>query len=256
MNTIVEQLRAQIRSVETENRNDEGEVIGHGCAELDQLLPGVGYPRGSLVQWITSGGQGGNYLALQVAKQACLAGGALVVIDPLSEFYPPAAASMGIRLENLIVLQPTDRNDLLWAIDQSLRCPAVAAVWNVYGGLPIIDEIWFRRFQLSAEASGCIGLFVQPLVAARRPSWAEVQWLVHSRRQGTVDGLSSPVQHCQLELRRCRGGQVGQTIQIKLDPVQGSLLADSASPQFQLQHAHQPPCPLPASTTNRLPMAS
>lgn len=240
MNSIIEQLRLQIRSVETQNRNDDGTIIGNGCEAMDQLLPVRGYFPGSLVQWITAGGEGADYLSLKVASQACAHGGALVVIDPLQQFYPPAATAAGINLENVIVLHPNDRNDLLWSIDQSLRCPAVAAVWNPFGALPPIDELWFRRFQLSAESSGAIGLFVQPLIAARLPSWAEVQWLVSSFsrnllnqaervNQGCSTESTNSNQFCQLELSRCRGGQVGRKIQVCIDLISGTISANSTT---------------------------
>ena len=156
---LIDQLRDRIRQVETANRITDNEFIRNGCQAIDQLLPERGYPRGSLVQWITAGGAGADLLSLLVARQACQDGGALVVVDPLHQFFPPAAAALGINLDNLIVLQTGNRepaesplknpaafdlqqtsssdNDLLWAIDQSLRCPAVAAVW---GPLEKIDE--------------------------------------------------------------------------------------------------------------------
>ena len=119
---------------------------------------------------------------MKVAQEAASRGGAIVIIDPDRQFFPVAAAAMRLPMEQLIVLQSSSQpgagaidHDLLWAIDQSLRCPAVAAVW---GPLPKIDDRWSRRFQLSAESSGCLGLFVRPLSVARQPSWAEVQWLV------------------------------------------------------------------------------
>lgn len=180
---LLDQLRNQIRGVETAGRMDDGVRVSSGCAAIDRLLPGSGYQRGTLIQWLTSGGQGADYLSLLVARQACQDGGALVVLDPLNQFYPPAAAAIGVNLDNLIILRTENlagseqelQVDLLWSIDQALRCPAVAAVW---GPLDRIDERWFRRFQLSAETSGCLGLFVQPIPAARQPSWAEVQWMV------------------------------------------------------------------------------
>ena len=203
---LVDQLRNQIRGVETAGRISDEVRISSGCPAVDRLLPGNGYQRGTLIQWLTSGGHGADYLSLLVARQACADGGALVVFDPLNQFYPPAVAAIGINLDNLIVLRnPTPggsqtsqhrsfasavnnnprhsasdlsdelQNDFLWAIDQALRCPAVAAVW---GPLDHINERWFRRFQLSAESSGCLGLFIQPICAARQPSWAEVQWVV------------------------------------------------------------------------------
>ena len=270
---IIKQLRDRIRQAETVGRIDNGNLVTNGCEAIDRLLPDAGYPRGILVQWISGGGHGADYLSLRVAKQACEDGGALVVVDPLNQFYPPAAAAIGINLDNLIVLRSghagnhsitgakkiamssttntTSDNDLLWAVDQALRCQAVAAVW---GCLPAIDERWFRRLQLSAESSGCLGLLVQPPSAARRPSWAEVQWVVGMGVDTTLRQASAPRnpdthqsdaafhsdgwqknsddchpdgwQHAQLvrlQLTRCRGTHTGKTINIAINHITGNV---------------------------------
>ena len=257
---MIERLRNRIRKVETASRVDDEARISSGCVAIDRLLPGGGYQRGALVQWLTGGGQGADYLSLLLARQACADGGALVVFDPLNQFFPPAAAAVGINLDNLIILRTDQANqeletDLLWSIDQSLRCPAVAAVW---GPLDHIDERWFRRFQLSAESSGCLGLFVQPIRQARQPSWAEVQWLVssvpghrtpadESRRSrspnGTFDNgelygtqvppggrdqpsaqINSPRnQLVRLQLTRCWGTQTGKTVNLSINTVTGNV---------------------------------
>ena len=231
---LLDQLRNQIRNVETAGRIDDGIRVSSGCAAIDRLLPGSGYQRGTLIQWLTSGGQGADYLSLLVARQACQDGGALVVLDPLNQFYPPAAAAIGVNLDNLIVLRTENlagseqefQTDLLWSIDQSLRCPAVAAVW---GPLDQIDERWFRRFQLSAETSGCLGLFVQPIQAARQPSWAEVQWIVSHVREPNgppVEAGISPThseQQVRLQLTRCRGTQTGKTVNLSINTITGNV---------------------------------
>jgi hypothetical protein len=249
--SILHQLREKIRAVETENRRDDGSLVKHGCEALDRLLPEGGYSRGTLVQWISGGGQGAEYLSLRVAQQACRSGGALVIADPCKQFFPPAAAAMGIDLNHLIVLQTANENDLLWGMDQALRCPAVGAVW---GWLDVIEERQFRRFQLSAESSGVIGLFLQPYAAARKPSWAEVQWLVGmggfpfssacssdratslqtshpaSEEPTSLQSFSQPVSDkptsfrtVSLQLTRCRGTHTGKSIRLTIDPVTGVI---------------------------------
>lgn len=250
-NSSLHQLREKIRAVETENRRDDGILIKHGCEAIDRLLPDGGYSRGTLIQWISGGGQGAEYLSLRVAQQACQSGGGLVIADPCKQFFPPAAAAMGIDLNHLIVLQTTNEKDLLWGIDQALRCPAVGAVW---GWLDGIEERQFRRFQLSAESSGAIGLFLQPYTAVRKPSWADVQWLVgmgasssekvaslHSsydgftRLQTSSDRLmrlqtssdkfdkSAGLRIVSLQLTRCRGTHTGKSIRLTIDPVTGVI---------------------------------
>ena len=240
---LVAQLRDRIRQVETTNRIDDGSLVKNGCTAIDHLLPEKGYPRGTLVQWITAGGSGADFLSLRVAQKACEDGGALVVIDPLNQFFPPAAAAIGINLDNLIVLRTgsqSSRNtgrattsttetitgkatashqDLLWAVDQSLRCPAVAAVWG-----PLeINERWFRRFQLSAESSGCLGLFLQPPASAKQPSWADVQWLVGISNSSPTDNLPQHSQLVRLQLTRCRGTHTGKTIYVAINHITGNV---------------------------------
>ena len=240
---VVSQLRNQIRSVETAGRVDGQARVSSGCAVIDRLLPGGGYQRGTLVQWLTGGGHSADYLSLLAAKQAAVDGGAIVVFDPQHQFYPPAAAAIGINLDNLIVLKGASSktwsssqcseneeldSDLLWSIDQALRCPAVAAVWGSPGR---IGERWFRRFQLSAESSGCLGLFVQPIAQIRQPSWADVQWWVSNsevggrRSEGSYSDLRIPTSdfELQLQLTRCRGSQTGKRINLSINTITGNV---------------------------------
>jgi hypothetical protein len=128
-------------------------------------------------------------------------------------------------------------NDFLWSIDQALRCPAVAAVW---GPMETIDVRWFRRFQLSAESSGCLGLFVQPLSAASAPTWADVQWQVEGLNS-TDRSLRSPGRNEQLvrlTLNRCRGTFAGKTVCLGINTVTGN------TQEARFQH----------ESTNRLPV--
>ena len=232
---LVGQLRNKIRSVETSNRIGGQARVSSGCAAVDRLLPDSGYQRGTLVQWLTGGGQAADYLSLLTAKQAAADGGAIVVFDPENQFYPPAVGAIGINLNNLIILKASkldsrdsfrgnERNreldsDLLWSIDQALRCPAVAAVW---GPINRIGERWFRRFQLSAESSGCLGLFVQPIAQARQPSWSEVQWLV-GRAPESLNSQQDSEQIVRLQLTRCRGTQTGKAINLSINTITGNV---------------------------------
>jgi hypothetical protein len=99
----------------------------------------------------------------------------LVVLDQSRQFYPPAAIGLGIELDRLIVVQASTTADNLWALDQALRCPAVAAAlaWPEK-----LDGWTFRRLQLAAEESGAMGLFVRSKDVRGEPSWAEVRLLV------------------------------------------------------------------------------
>ena len=261
-NDVVLALQNRIRKVETSQRIGNGKIISSGCEATNQLLPGRGYSPGTLVQWLVPdrsksgraqtgglrpGGYAADYLSLLSAIEACKDGRSLVVLDPWNQFYPPAVAALGVDMANLIVLRSQPKraaqnysarstsqtdSDLFWAIDQALRCSAVGAVWGPLGS---IDQRWFRRFQLSAESSGCLGLFIQSAQEAKQPSWAEVQWLVtgaksdRSSHQPVSRGESAAKndrqQRVQLRLLRCRGSNARASVEVGVDAITGRVQA-------------------------------
>ncbi len=226
---MVQALRQRIRRLETAARCGDGRVISTGCADLDALLPERGLSAGTITEWLTPGdGHGARVLSLLAARQACVDGGALVVIDPERRFFAPAAVAWGIDPDNVIVLRPPidDRRALYWAIDQSLRSSAVAAVW---GALPCVNEHWQRRFQLSAEESGALGLFVRPASVLGEPGWSEVQWLVGNLQAGKRKGENGIAKRegfdrfIDLRLARVRNGTAGAYAKVQIDFTSGEV---------------------------------
>ena len=211
---IVEQLRGRIRSVEKSRRGPGEAVWSSGWPPLDGLLPGGSLRRGSLVEWLAAGpGSGAALLAWKAAQQAAGEGGAIVVLDRRHEVYPPALAAWGLDLERVIFVQPQNARDEGWAWNQALRCPGVAAVW---GWVDQVDSRLFRRWQLSAEASGCVGLLVRPGAARTEPTWADVRWWVEP--QGAATG-----RRMRVELLRCRGAGGSGSVELVLDEWTGQL---------------------------------
>jgi hypothetical protein len=211
---LLESLRQQVRRIETAGRPGTagGSAVSLGCAALDGLLPQKGLPRGTIHEWLAPyRGSGAEILSLIAAREACRDGGALLVVDAAGCLYPPAAAAWGIALENTIILRPESRREEAWAIDQALRCSAVAAVWGLLG---LLDERWLRRFQLSAEQSGCLGLFVRPAAAARRPAWSESQWWCRSLPPAGI-GIAAEGAEVRLDRQghagRQQRGEAGKT---------------------------------------------
>jgi hypothetical protein len=180
--------------------------------------------RGTLNEWVEHApGSGGGWLSLLAARQALVAseaadateaGGSgeadrLVVIDLPGTFYPPAAAAAGICPSRTIVVRPATRADALWAADQALRSPAVAAVW---GPLERLDDRQARRLQLAAERGHTLGLWVRPPAALREPSWAEVRWYLRGLPSETADA-----RRLAARLVRCRGGRTGGQVMLEIN---------------------------------------
>src|SRR4029453_13310771 len=182
--TLVADLRDRLARLEKSGRPADERPVSTGSPALDRLLPAGGLARGSLVEYLSPGsGSGTGTLALAAAREACIDGRALVVVDRSRTFYPPAAAGWGIDLSQTLLLEPADDAAELWALDQALRCPGVGAVYAPCGPLDVRD---FRRLQLAAESGGTLGILIRPARLGGQPSWSETQWeigRVHERSE-------------------------------------------------------------------------
>ncbi len=219
-------------------------ALSTGCPPLDQLLPQRGWQRGSLVEWLAEQpGSGAGTLAWLSAREAARDGRMVVVLDRQRQFYPPAAAAWGVSCEQLLVLQPADAQDELWALDQALRSPAVAAVWAPLGKL---DSRQFRRLQLAAECGGTLGLLVRSSRYRGEPSWADVQLVVealptkHTSRAFTA----RTSRRLRVVIARCRGGTPEQMVELRIEDFSGAI---HATPAEGTRHATPHSLPPPAA---------
>jgi hypothetical protein len=213
---VVQALKEQIALLQRARLPTQHGSVPSGCQDLDRLLPDHGFHRGTLVEWLAAeSGSGAETLALTAARSSCREGGVLVVLDSSRELSPPAVARLGIDLEQLIVVQAMNPADNLWALDQSLRCLAVAAVlaWPAR-----LDGHTFRRLQLAAEEGGGLGLLVRPRAAEHEPSWADVRLLVEP-----LPGEGSSGRRVRIRLLRSRGGADGRQIDVEIDDETNTL---------------------------------
>ena len=223
----LDQLRAQLERLHSRPRVDETATeptYSAGGKVLNSLLPHGGLRRGTIVQWVgDAGGDGAASLATIAAAEIAvseLSGGKpLVIFDCGSKvsFYPPAAISLGIPANRMVVVKKQNQHnhaDMIWAIDQALRCDAVAAVWAELG--PWLNDRDARRLQLAAEAGGTVGLFVRPAEVRRRPSFSDISWFVASHHDKAAVTFSSAGRRLRVEVDRCRGGVEGAVAVVEI----------------------------------------
>lgn len=116
--------------------------------------------------------------------------------------FAPGLAALGLDPVRLLLVTANRPTDRLWAMEEALRCRAVAAVIaEVDAAAPTA----VRRLQLAAEGSGVTGLLLRSGSAADvRSSSAVTRWQVASAAAG-VHSV-----RWRLALLRCRSGRTGQ----------------------------------------------
>jgi protein ImuA len=228
---LVEELRRQMGRCEASFSAEE-DTFSTGTPALDHLLGRNQLRYGMLTEWLSGMARcGATTLSLLSAREACREGGMLVVIDRWQTFYPPAAAAWGIDLTRLIIVRPQSARDALWAAVQSLRSPAVAAVW---APIDPLDARTFRQLQLAAQAGRTLGLLLRGAQVRGQPSWADVQLEVSGgqgaggREYGTARKLRLAPRRVpsgwllaprlvQVRLLRTRHGRPGDSIVLAID---------------------------------------
>ncbi len=229
-------LRGLLQRFEHPQHREERSTISTGSVAVDRLLPHRGLRGGILVEWLSEGrGSGASVLpvvALREIQQA--SGGAIVVVDRKGCFYPPAASAWGIDLEQTIVIRPTSEADELWAIDQAIRSPDVAAVlaWPAK-----LDGFTFRRLQLAAEASGAVGLLVRPARAHREPTWAAARLMVSPLPSAAEKEDELPTRwRLKVSVLKSRGSMTGRQVQLDVDHATGTIYESATSGATRPRH--------------------
>lgn len=164
-------LREQLKSLSRGPHKPARKTFFSDLPELKHLLPAGGFCSGELWEWIAEDSlAGAAMVSLLAAREWITPERPAILLERSPKLFPPALAAAGFDLQSLVEVQTADERDLLWAWEQSLRCPAVSLVW---GELPRIAPLAYRRLKLAAEQSGTIGFLIRPQAALKRPTWAD-----------------------------------------------------------------------------------
>lgn len=209
-------LQARIRRIERDGALRHG-VLPFGVATLDRVLPEGGLALGAVHEILGAGPdeEDGAAAAGFIAGIAGRLGGKLpggLVLWCLKQrdLYGPGLAAHGLDPARIVLVRAARDDDLLWTIEEGLRCPGVAAVVGEIGRLPMVAG---RRLQLAAERSGIPALLLRrwrtgaEAAAERgRPSAAVTRWRIAqlpSLPEAGEPGIGRP--RWRVELLRCRG---------------------------------------------------
>ena len=159
-------LRAQVAAIERGAAVGDGSglaeqaILPLGLAEIDQTLPAGGLACGAVHE--ASGSAVGGFAAWLAGRLVRQRGGAVLwCVKPggTGQLYGPGLAAFGLDVRGLIIVRSRRRADMLWVMEESLRCPAFAAVIGECD--EEINLAASRRLQLAAESGGTTGLILR-----------------------------------------------------------------------------------------------
>jgi len=128
-------------------------AVDVGLGSIGGAFPHGTFPTGAIHEFISSGTEGGaasGAFVSGILGPLMRAGGACIWIGSAGRLFPPALAAFGIRPERVIFIDLKREKEILWCMEEALKCEGLAAV---VGETPEISFTASRRLQLAVEQS-------------------------------------------------------------------------------------------------------
>jgi protein ImuA len=134
--------------------------------------------------------------------------------------------AFGLAPERLVRVAVAHRRDLLWAMEEALRCRVVnTVIGEIRCGE--IDSVAARRLSYAAAESGALALLLRAS-PSNTASTAATRWIVGTAPSASAHGLGAP--RIATQLIRNRRGPIGSWIIEWSDSDEQFVLATHAQP--------------------------
>ena len=207
---VIRKLREEIMAIEGSAlpRQDPGVYFGLDIVEA--AFPGNRFPVGAMHEFIsreeTEAASTSGFIAglLGTLMQK---GGFCLWISSERTLFPPALKRFGVEPDRIVFVDIKRRKDVLWAVEQGLKCDALV---GVVGELKEISFSESQRLQLAVERSKVTG-FLHRYQPRRAHSLAcAARWKIMpliSKLEDGMPGVGLP--RWKVELIKVRHGRPG-----------------------------------------------
>jgi len=184
--------------------------------ELDVMLgpiknafPNKSFPLGAIHELIYTGAEDAaatcGFLTGLLAS-LMRSGGAAIWIGSTPTIFPPALKSFGITPDKIIFIDLKKEKEILWAMEEALKCEGLSAV------IGEVEELSFtasRRLQLSVEESKVTGFILRKNLRNIHANVCVTRWKItsHPSELGNMPGVGFP--RWNVELLKVRNGKPG-----------------------------------------------
>jgi len=209
-NGIIEKLQKEILSLQGFRQLPGGHRIDFGLGEIESSFPNQIFPTGAVHEFLsscpedsaaTTGFMSGLISRLMGQSGACL------WISSKRTIFPPALKAFGIEPDRVIFIDLTNQKDVLWAVEEALKCETLAAV---VGELTEVTFTQSRRLQLAVEKSRVTGFLHRCNPRIVNTLACVSRWKITplaSELEEDMPGIGFP--RWNVELRKIRNGEPG-----------------------------------------------
>jgi protein ImuA len=188
--------------------SDTDKIIGLGT--IEDAFPNGVFPRKAIHEFISvvpehsaaSGGFIGGLLSILMKE-----GAACVWISSARALFPVSLSLFNVNPERIIFMDVAREKDVLWIMEEALKCDGLAAVVAEVNNLSLIES---RRMQLAVEQSGVTGFILRKDPRKAPTHLVTARWRITpipSEIEEGMPGVGFP--RWNVELMKVRHGNPG-----------------------------------------------
>jgi protein ImuA len=187
--------------------NSPGLDIGLG--PIINAFPNASFPLGCVHEFLSAKSEDGAATVGFIAALINALGknGSVLWVSSARQIFPPALKGFGIEPDRFIFIDLQKEKDVIWAMDEALKCAALTAV---VGEVKNIDFTASRRLQLAVEQSQVTGFIIRNNKSNPGTTACVSRWKITSLPSEIIDGLPGiGFPKWKVELLRVRNGKPG-----------------------------------------------
>lgn len=206
---IIAQLRRDLLPLQGfKPVNGTNENVGLG--QINYSFPNASFPVGAMHEFISSDKEDstatGGFIAAVLGK-LMKNGGASLWIGSSHTVFPPALKFFDIDPQKIIFIDLQREKDVIWAMEEALKCDTLAAV---VGEIQELNFTTSRRFQLTVEQSRVTGFILRHNPRNLNTTVCVTRWkITHlpTILTNEIPGVGPP--RWNVELLKVRNGKPG-----------------------------------------------
>lgn len=186
---IIDQLQKDIlllQGFKAEATQSSGTIT---LKSIEASFPNNVFPTGAIHEFINEvpehAAASGGFIA-GILQSLMLNGGSCLWISATRTLFPPALKLFGVSPDRIVFIDLNKEKDVLWAIEEALKCEGLAAV---IGEVSAIDLTQSRRLQLTVEKSKVTGLIIRNDIHKLATSASVARWKIRPLISELEDGM-------------------------------------------------------------------
>lgn len=205
---IIQQLQKEVLSLQR-RKGTTAQRLNTGLWELEKAFPEKTFPLGAVHEFISNTKENAaatNGFMAGLISQLMQKNKTALWISTKRTLFPPALNIFGIDPERVIFIDLWKQKEVLWAIEEALKCNAVSAVIGELSELSFTES---RRLQLAVEQSRVTGFIHRYNPRSENITACVTRWKIKplASETGGMPGVGFP--RWNVELLKVRNGKPG-----------------------------------------------